>query len=194
MLRLDAINRVLVSAQLVAVSSLSSPDEMVSKAITIFDDVTRKELERGWDFNTDYDYALSPTLSQFPLPTTPWAVLACNIRPSNSGGKDIVVREGKLYDKTNRTFTFTESEIKADLTWDIDFDDLPLVMQEFIISAASVKFSVQVSVDPALTAQLRVEERDAWSRLKQSDSQQSEASVYQRYPLAQIARNWIPLR
>lgn len=190
MLRLDAVNRILVSAQMQPVATLSSPDRLVSKATTILDDTVLRELERGWDFNTDYDYELTPTASEFILPTTPWSVLALDIRRVNSYGKDIVVRDGKLWDRTNHTSTFTEATINADITWDIDFDNCPLVFQEYAVACASVRFAVEVSVDPSIAQQLRVNEARTWAALKQRDTQQAELTVYDRWPLNSIASKW----
>lgn len=190
MLRLDAVNRILVSAQMPTVTTLSSPDRLVAKAITILDDTVLRELERGWDFNTDYNYELTPTASEFIIPTTPWSVLALDIRRENSYGKDIVVRDGKLWDRTNHTDTFTESTIKADITWDIDFDNCPLVFQEYAVACACVRFAGEVSVDPQIVQQLRVNEARAWQALKQRDTQQSETTVYDRWPLNEVSRRW----
>lgn len=194
MIQLDAVNRILTSAQMPTVASLSSPDEFTSKAITILEDTKKRTLEMGWDFNQDYDYSLTPTANEYPLPTTPWTVLALDITDANAGGKDIVVREGQLYDRTNNTFTFTETELLATITWNIDFDDLPLVAQEYIVACASVKFAVHVSVDGATAQFLRLEEARAWARLKQADTQQGEKSPMKRNPLYNIARKWPVIR
>jgi len=194
MLELDAVNRILVSAQLQPVSSLSSPDRLVSKAIQILEDTNLRKLERGWDFNTDYSYPLAPTASEFPVPTTPWSVLALHIARENSNGKHIVVRDGKLWDKTNHTSTFTEDEFKADITWAIDFDDLPLAFQECVVASASTRFAVEVSADPAIAQQLLMYEIEAWKTLKQRDTQQSGATIYDRWPLNAIADKWTRIR
>lgn len=194
MLELDAVNRILTSAQMPVVASLASPDEFTSKAIVFLASERKRILEQGWDFNQDYDYTLTPTAGEFILPTTPWTVLAIDIPSWNSNGKDIVQRDGKLYDKTNNTFTFTESSLDATITWDIDFDDLPLFAQEYVVACSSVRFAVHVNVDRETAQFLRIEEQKAWARMKQADTQQSEASPLKRYPLAQIASKWPPIR
>lgn len=188
--RIDAVNRILVSAQLATVTTLSSPDVLVAKAMTILDDTVLRELERGWDFNQDYNYELLPTASQFILPTTPWTVLSLDIRPVNSVSKDITVRDGKLWDKTNHTSTFTEASILADITWAIDFDKLPLVFQEYVVASASTRFAVEVSVDPDIAQQLRANEARAWQALKQRDNTQSSQSSWSRWPMNLISRRY----
>lgn len=190
MLILDGVNRILVSAQMQPVASLSSPDRLTSKAQQILEDTTDRELERGYDFNQDYDYTLTPTASQFPIPTSPWTVLSLDIRPENSNGKDLVVRDGKLWDRTNHTATFTESTFKADITWAIDFDNCPLVFQEYVVACASVRFAVEVSVDPMVAQQLRANEARAFHNLKSRDTQQASLTILNRWPLNAIARKW----
>lgn len=189
MLELAGVNRILVSAQLPTVTTLSSPDRLVAKAQQILEDTTLRELERGWDFNTDYDYTLSPTASEFIVPTTPWAVLALHVRRENTS-KDITVRDGKLWDKTNHTATFTEATMKADITWSIDFDNAPLFFQELSVACASVRFAMEVSVDPSIVQQLIRNEARAWHTAKQRDTQQSQVTAFDRWPLNSISRAW----
>lgn len=199
MLRLDAINRVLTSAQIQPVASLTSPDSLVSKAITFVDNVTLRVCEQGWDFNQDYDWPLTPVSNQIPVPTVAagftWDALNVDVRPENSEGKDIVVRDGKLWNKTDRTFTFIRvTPLYVDITWDIDFDNLPLVAQEYIVACASVQFISHVAVDPETAKALRAEEARAWFLLKQRDTQQSSASVLNRHPINQLQSLWPVVR
>lgn len=193
MTTLEAISRILVSAQLNAVASLSSPDANTTKAISLLDSERKRVLELGWDFNQDYNYPLTAVAGIISVPTTPWVALNVDVQPYNSY-RDIVVRDGKLYDKTNRTFTFSETSINVDVTWLVDFDTLPLVAQEYLVACTSVKFAVQVSVDPDVARQLRLDEMRAWFALKQRDTTQSSASHLNRHPTAQIAQNWPKIR
>lgn len=187
MLILDAVNRVLVSAQLQPVTTLASPDRLVSKANTIIEDVRRRELEKGWNFNEEYDLPVAAVATIIAVPAS---TLAVDIRPENCGGKDIVVRNGQMYNRTDLTNDFGTQTLKLDVIYDITFDNCPLVFQEYVVACASVKFAVQVSVDPDTARQLRSDEARAWQRLRQSDTQQSSLSVLNRYPIVQIARRW----
>lgn len=182
---LAAINALLTSAQLSTIASESSPDVNTAKAITILDATVLRELERGWGFNTDYDVPVAT------VPGTPPAgTLSLDVRPENSGGKDIVLRDGVLYDRTNRTSTFTEAEIKCDLATTRTFDNCPLVFQEYVVASAAVRFAVQVSVDPDTARQLRADEARAWQALVLRDDQQLSTSIYQRWPLSHVSRRW----
>lgn len=188
--RLAAVNRILVSAQLEPVASLTgSLDRLETKAVTMLDDAVLRELEKGWDFNTDHDYPLTLSAGNFNVPTTPWTVLALDVRTDQSD-KEIVVRDGKLYDKTNRTFTFTEATIDVDITWKIDFDNCPLAFQEQAVAFASVRFAVQVAVDPQTASQLREDKAEAKAQMRHADTQQAELSIYRRWPLNWVSRRW----
>ncbi len=187
---LEAVNRILVSAQMQPVASLSSPDRMTSKAQQILTDTSLREQERSWDFNSDYEFELTASAGQFTIPTTPWTVLSLDIQPYNSNGKDIVVRDGKLWDRTNHTFTFAETTIKVDITWAIDFDNCPLVFQEKAVAAACVRFAIEVSVDPQIAAGLVQNKRDAEALLRVRDTAQSSQSIYDRWPLSEVSRRW----
>jgi hypothetical protein len=186
---LEAVNRILVSAQMQPVTTLSSPDRDTSKADQMLLDTNAREQERGWDFNSDYNVTLTAVASNFTVPTTPWTVLSLDVRPDQSS-KDIVVRDGKLYDKTNNTFTFTETTIDVDITYLITFPNLSLVFQEYVVACACVRFAEEVSVDPMIAQQLRANEARAWQRVKQADNQQSRQSIYYRWPLNWISRRW----
>lgn len=189
MLELDAVNRVLVSAQMQPVTALSSPDRMTAKANQILTDTSAREQEKGWEFNSNYDVTLTLSAGNFNVPTTPWTVLSLDVRPDQSS-KDIVVRDGKLYDRTNNTFTFTEATIDVDITYLITFDNLPLVFQEYVVACAAVRFAIEVSVDKETATALRGYEARAWRELKARDTQQSSLTIYNRWPLNAISRRW----
>lgn len=187
MLRIDAINRVLVSAQLQPVTTLAAPDRFVSKAATIVDDTVLRELEKGWNFNTDYN---KPILAVAGIIATPTGTLSIKVRPENANGKDITERNGQLYDKTNRTNVFTEAQILCDVSIEITFDNCPRWFQEYVVSSASAEFAIKVSVDPQIAAQLQREWYEARARMKGADTEQSGSSLFGRGPLWNIARRW----
>jgi len=169
-----------------AVASLSSPDRMTTKAMTILDDTLTRELEKGWDFNSNYDEPLTAVAGAF---TVPAGTLSLDVRPDQSS-KDIVVRNGALYNKTNNTAVFTELTIKVDRVIAITFDNCPLVFQEWAVADACVRFAVEVSVDPQIANQLRASAARAWREAKARDTQQSSLSIYRRWPLNMISRRW----
>lgn len=186
---LAGVNRVLVSAQMQPVATLTAPDRMTAKAQTILADTSAREQDRGYDFNSNYDVTLTLSSGNFNVPTTPWTVLRLDVRPDQSS-KDIVVRDGKLYDKTNNTFTFTEATIDVDIVYLITWDNLPLVFQEYAVACACVRFAVEVSVDPEIARQLRANEARAWVELKKADTQQSSQTMFNRWPLNWVSRRW----
>jgi hypothetical protein len=91
-------------------------------------EATKEEvLAEGWSFNTDENWALAiDTEGYITTPST-----ALRIDPS-SPSANIIVKGGKLYDKTNQTYKFTTS-VGCDIVWDLDFDELPLPAQQYIV-------------------------------------------------------------
>lgn len=190
MLHLAGINRILVSAQLQPVTTEASPDRFVAKAITMLDECVLRELERGWAFNTDYDLPISTIPAGNGTITPAAGTLSIDVRPENCGGKDIVFRDGVLYDRTNRTSTFTEASIKCDVSTTRTFDNCPLVFQEYVVACACVQFASEVSVDRENLGVLRGNQARTWQALVMRDEQQLSTSIYQRWPLSNISRRW----
>ena len=62
--------------------------------------------------------------------------------------KDAVVRSGKLYDRYNHTFKFTEETVEVDIVWLFDWVDIPKPIQHFITARAAALVSVASLVIP----------------------------------------------
>ena len=64
---------------------------------------------------------------------------------ANSQKYQTVLRNGKLYDKINHTYTFTAgATIKCDVVWKVDFEDMPHVFQDYITQRAARVFAGRV--------------------------------------------------
>jgi hypothetical protein len=64
---------------------------------------------------------------------------------ANNQKYQTVLRDGKLYDKINHTYTFTAgSIIKCDVVWKFDFTDLPQVFKDYITQRATRVFAGRV--------------------------------------------------
>jgi hypothetical protein len=56
---------------------------------------------------------------------------------------DTVIRDGKLYDRYNKTFIFTEP-VTCNVKWSLQFETLPSVIQRYIEARASVRTASQI--------------------------------------------------
>ena len=91
---------------------------------------------RGWYFNTDYSFPLEPDGDNFiTLPPN-----ALRIDFGNQPGRhQYTQKNGAIYDYLNRTFKI-ESTLTADMTWLVDYNDLPPEAYEYISMRAARKF------------------------------------------------------
>lgn len=168
MTKLDAVNEMLASIGQAPINTLSGsipPD--AARAVIALDTQTRAVLTKGWSFNSDYEYVLSPDVSNNILvPTT-----ALWIDPAYTT-KDYVQRwdsgVAKLYDVENQTFAI-EDDVKADIVWAFDFESIPQAARYYITTRAGRIFQTQIVGSRILfeyTAQI---EAEAWDTFKQTE-------------------------
>ena len=94
---------------------------------------SREIQTEGWTFNTDYEKNLiRNTSDEIEVGVTTTRVY---IHPQTSPEYDIVVRQGKLYDRKTQKSTFTE-DIKADVTTILDWLELPEYARRYIMIRA----------------------------------------------------------
>jgi hypothetical protein len=136
---LEAVNKMLTSISLSPISSLTvTGNATAALAISTLHDTSREVQAEGWHFNSESEYELTPDVSNNILIATN----VLSLDPSYSY-KDYVYREGKLYDKTDHTFTITE-KVKCDIIWFLPWTDLPEPARNFIMIKAARTFQTKV--------------------------------------------------
>jgi hypothetical protein len=141
--KLDAVNMMLASIGQAPVSTLAvSGIRDVSIAALALDNVTREVLSKGWHFNTDKNYPLSPNVDGNILVPTG----ALEIDPSDPTVDAVVRSNGgvrMLWDKDNLTWVFTTT-VEVDVVWGYEFEELPTTMRNYIATRAARIFQSQV--------------------------------------------------
>ena len=134
---LEAVNRMLSAIPLGSVSSLSSPlDPVASQAVVVLAESRRWFLQMGWEFNREIDVTLSPNASnEIEVPHNYMAVRFTD-RPRDL--RQVIQRGTRMYDRTNKTYTFTE-DIHVDVLVDLPFTEIPAVAQEAIAAEATLR-------------------------------------------------------
>ena len=89
--------------------------------------------------------------------------------------KDLVRRNGKLYDLVNHTDEFDDS-LYLDIVYFISFEDLPPVFRRYIISKASVKAATQLVNNSELVKLLQTEEATNRAACVEYDTDQGDYS------------------
>jgi hypothetical protein len=164
--KLEAINTMLTSIGEIPVSSITNATTNdVSIAIQILDHVSREVQARGWFFNTDINYSLTPNNNnQIELPANALRVeLADGYRRH-----DFVERNRKLYDRVNNTFTITDN-IKVNIVFLLDFSELPEVARHYILVRASRIFQDRMLVSSELHKFHEMDELQSYMSLKEAD-------------------------
>ena len=122
-------------------------------------EVTKEEvLSEGWSFNTDDGWVLAPN-------TSGYIELSPNIlRVDPTDGSNYVRKEGKLYNKTDQTFLHN-STVACDIVWNTPFDEIPPIMQQYIVLKAARILYQRLVGDVSLLNILIEDEKEARLRL-----------------------------
>jgi len=142
---LPAVNQILQSCGQAPVTTLDQTNPDVAIAYQTLLEVSREVQAEGWSFNKEFHYEMTPdTNNEVVIPNN---VLQIDLTPNAANmDKDVIRRSGKLYDKANHTYTFTE-KVECDITWLFDWVDLPVPIQDFITARAATIVSSRIVGD-----------------------------------------------
>lgn len=138
---LEAINTMLSTIGESPVNTVEDTGNVdVVIARQILQSVSREVQARGWHFNTEINYTITPDSEGYlVLPNT--VLKVDTVYPDSS--KDVIVRGSKLYDRENHTYVFTDA-VKVDMTILLTFDELPEVARNYVTIRASRIFQERV--------------------------------------------------
>lgn len=134
--KLQAVNIVLSNVGQAPVTSITSTNPMVAIADSIIDEVSHSLQSEGWVFNTEQDYPFTPDNNKNIL--IPDNILSLDVAPW--ADYEPIIRSGKLYDKRNHTYEFTE-KLYAQVVWYFEFEDIPEVFKQYITVRAANLFA-----------------------------------------------------
>ena len=157
---LPAINQILASVGQAPVTTLDQTNPDVAIAYDTLIQVSREIQSEGWTFNTEKDYPFTPdSNNEILIPTN---VLQIDISAETGNEEmDVIRRSGKLYDKQEHSYTFTE-ELKCDVVWLFDWVDLPRPIQDYITARASTITSSRIIGDD--TQYQMLQQKEAYMR------------------------------
>ena len=171
--KLAAVNTIISNVGQAPVTGLDTGNPLVEMAEQILDEVPRAVLAEGWEHNTEYGYPFTPAADG--TITVPSNILA--IDGPGGTGVQTVIRQGKLYDRVEHSYTFTGKQT-LDVTWLFDFEDLPEAFKNYItIRAANVFAGRSVGSQEAVNFGQR-EETIARATLLEYDTQQGNYSIF----------------
>lgn len=142
---LPAVNQILQSCGQAPVTTLDQTNPDVAIAYQTLLEVSREVQAEGWSFNKEYNYELTPDSNNEILIPSNMLQVDLSHNAANMD-KDVIRRNGKLYDKANHTFTFTD-KVECDITWLFDWVDIPTPIADFITTRAASIVSSRIVGD-----------------------------------------------
>jgi len=157
---LPAVNQILASVGQAPVTTLDQTNPDVAIAYDTLLQVSREVQAEGWSFNTEENIKETPDVNGYI--SYPANVLQMDLTNNSSNyNKDVIKKNGRLYDKIEHTDVWTGDVYVDKLFW-YDWIDLPTVMQDYIVARAAVVVSSRIVGDEAQYEMLQ--QREAHSR------------------------------
>lgn len=155
---LSAVNSILGSIGQSPITALDNGDlNLANPEVALIHNLLmecNKDVQNeGWHFNQEEHVEINPVNNNFVIPSN---YLRFDIHDGQSNRqRDVVVRNGKLWDKVNHTDSFTSS-FYFDITYLYAFTDVPPVFQRYIIASAAVRAAVQLVSNTELVKLLTI--------------------------------------
>ena len=179
---LNAVNTMLGYIAESPVNSISDTTALPPSAALakgILDEVSREVQQEGWHFNTAKDYKLEVNSSnEIELPLNVLQVDAVGTT------HDVVQRGTKLFDRADYTTTFTVDEIKVDITFLLDFTELPEQARRYITLKASRMFSNRLVGSREIEALIFRDEIMAKAAMEEAEGSNSDRTIFDNYDTA----------
>lgn len=171
---LQAINTMLSIIGEAPVSSITENiGSDVSIAKQILDESAVDIQSKGWNFNTEESYPLPlDSDSKVPVPTN---CVWLTTRPGDNTSK-VIIRNGFLYDKENRTFTFSESQT-VDMIILLPFEELPQFARRYITTTAGRRFQARYLGSKELAGFTAQDESEALINCEQLDASNEKQNI-----------------
>ena len=154
---LSAVNSILGAIGQSPVTTLNYENPEIGFIYNILTEVNKDVQNEGWVFNTEYYVEKQPEATTKYI-TIPSNVLRYDLHEDSvDRSKNLVRRNGRLWDTINQTYEFDNS-VFLDITWLWTFEDLPSAFKRYIISRASVRAAAQLVSNPNLVQLLQQQE------------------------------------
>ena len=173
---LPAVNQILASVGQAPVTTLDQTNPDVAIVYDTLLQVSKEVQAEGWTFNKEFAYKLTPDSNDEIL-------IANNILQidltDDYQDKDAVRRGGKLYERVDHTFKWTDSTTyEFDIVWWFDWIDLPIPIQDYIVSKAATISAQRIVGDQQLVASLQQREMLSRANAMEYECNQGDFSFF----------------
>ena len=180
---LDAINTMLTTIGESPVNSISASTADTRIAQLILQEVDRATQIKGWNWNTEKDVPLTRNGSnQIVLSAN---VVRADVSRTEYPSVEVVQRGNKLWDKKNKTFTFT-ADLKGEVVYLLPFTDLPEQARYYIVVRSARLFQQRMIGDSTGSAFSAEEETTAYMALNDSEDETADHNIFNNYDVAKV--------
>jgi hypothetical protein len=184
--KLEAVNIMISVIGESPVNTLSgtSVPVTVTQAVHALDETSKAIQSEGWHYNTEYDYPLVPdaVTSRITLPVN---TLKVDLDPEIYTDSDPVQRGLKLYDRKNHRDTWTK-DLKAIITFELDFEELPEQFRHYISVKAARIFATRFLGSREIEGFALRDEIEAKARAIESDSENADRTIFDNYSVLRV--------
>lgn len=173
---LSAVNQILGAVGQAPINTLDETNPETAIVYEVLVSVNREIQAEGWAFNRELEYPFAPDTNQEILLPGNLLQIVLSDLPENRG-VDVVPRDGKLYNKTDHTFTWDRT-VKCNVTWLFDFKDTPQPFKDYVIARSSVIASTRIISDREQFALLKDREQSARAMVLQYECEQGQYSMF----------------
>ena len=177
---LSAVNSILGSIGQSPITSLiqqsGQPDPLANPEISfiknLLDEVSKDVQTTGWHFNTQNKVKIEPDSNGFFI--VPANAILFDISNGQvDRNRDVVRKNGKLFDLVQNTDVFTQG-FYFDIISLYQFVDVPPAIQRYIISRAAVRAATQLVSNADLVKLLQLEETQARANAFEYETEQGD--------------------
>ena len=152
-------------------------------ALNILDEISREVQSAGWHFNTEKDVPLIPDASGQLVVQGNVVRIDCEYPESKT--YDLVLRGSTVYDRKNRTSTFTAT-VKVTAVYLFDFEELPECVKRFVTIRTARIFQDRMIGEPNHHAFTSRDEMNAWVALKEFEMDTGDHSIFDNYDVFRV--------
>lgn len=179
MTKLDAVNLMLSSIGQSPLNTIAGTiPKDAAKAVLALDNALRELLTSGWSFNSDREYPLSPDGNgRIDIPAN--AIFA-----DPTYGEDFTMRYDsggtpgmRLYDNAERVFTSFTQDVKCDIIWLFEYEQIPQHGRQLVCMKAARKFQAGIVASTILYQFTREMETEAYAGFRRMEKRQKDYNI-----------------
>lgn len=139
-------------------------------AFDVIKESKEEVLSDNWHFNRDANYSLSPN-------TDGIIAIPFNVLDLSSTDNDLIIRDWKLYSKSEQSFVFEEAQT-VEIIWNIPFNDLVHPLRHYVTVVAARKFQARQVGDGNAYSFSQTDEQKARMIARRSNDRMKKNNMY----------------